>query len=448
MFQRSIAGLLLVPVLALAAQETRTFGAGHEFEGLPRSAQPTANYARDPQHPLNELHALLFLGERTPTEIGASLPAERAKEGLGDAEFFTGKWYFRNRREKEISAADRRLFGGDVRVSPVEDLTGKRGERLRKLLATLATREQVADVAELRAPLARAMLQWDLLSVWWRIERNALDGEPLAAEETTLVAMARTIHALALDKAEIAALESGVAALAPAGDGNERAKPYVPAGLLAEPQGAWLEIARDVKELFHARNSLRTARVFVRAESVEATRKLVELSAKATDDASTPRLELGTEAALVMNLVLVDRELAAVASPVVSEVRVRRVTGPAELRPDNGSSRDGWSHWVYMISRPGALLASGERFRFVPDTAQALFLEYGTPKYTTYFAQCALCHRRTNSGGQDPDGIRALGRYGHPSVETDAHARARLAEAQFAEILAQLRVRLGLVETK
>lgn len=448
MFQRAIAGLLLVPVLAFAAQETRTFGAGHEFEGLPRSSQATATYARDPQHPLNELHALLFLGERTPTEIGASLPAERAKEGPGDAEFFTGKWYFRNRRGAEIGAADRRTFGGDVRVSPVEDLGGERGKRLRELLAQLSTREQVAGVAELRTPLARAMLQWDVLSVWWRVERNALDGEPLAAEEATLVAMARTIRALALEKTEIAALESGVAALAPAGDGNERAKPYVPAGLLAGPQGAWLEIARDVKELFHARNSLRTARVFVRAESVEATRKLVELSAKATDDASTPRLELGTEAALVMNLVLVDRELAAVASPVVSEVRVRRVTGPAELRPDNGSSRDGWSHWVYMISRPGALLASGERFRFVPDTAQGLFLEYGTPKYTTYFAQCALCHRRTNSGGQDPDGIRALGRYGHPSVETDANARARLAEAQFAEILAQLRVRLGLVETK
>lgn len=448
MFQRAIVGLLLIPVLGLAAQEARTFAPGHEFEGLPSSAQPTPMYASDARHPLNELHALLFVGERTPNEIGASLPAERTKEGLGDAEFFTGKWYFRNRKGEAITEADRRLFGGDVRVSPVEDLTGARGKRLRELLATLATREQVANVAELRAPLARAMLQWDLLSVWWRIERKALDGEPPAAEEATMVALAKSIRALALNKAEIAALESGVAALAPAGDGSERAKPYLPAGLLSGPQGAWLEVARDTKELFHARNSLRTARVFVRAESVEATRKLVELSAKATDEGSTPKLEVGTEAALVMNLVLVDTELAAVASPVVSEVRVRRVTGPAELRPDNGSSRDGWSHWIYLLSRPGALLASGERFRFVPDTAQGLFLEYGSPKHTTYFAQCALCHRRTNSGGQDPDGIRALGRYGHPSVESDPNARARLAEAQFAEILAQLRVRLGHVEAK
>lgn len=448
MLPRAIAGSLLVSVLALAAQEARSFGAGHESEGLPLTAQPTPMYARDPRHPLNELHALLFVAERQPTEIGASLPAERAREALPDAEFFTGKWYFRNRKGEAITEADRRLFGGDVRVSPVEDLRGERGAKLRELLATLATREQVAAIAELRAPLARAMLQWDLLSVWWRIERKALDGEPLAAEEATLVALARTIRALALDKSEIAALESGVAALPPAGDGTDRAKPYVPVGLLGGPQGAWLEIARDAKELFHARNSLRTARVFVRAESAEATRKLVELSARATDEASTPRLDVGTEAALVLNLVLVDSELAAVASPVVSEVRVRRVTGPAELRPDNGSSRDGWSHWIYMLSRPGALLASGERFRFVPDTAQALFLEYGSPKHTTYFAQCALCHRRTNSGGQDPDGIRALGRYGHPSVETDATARARLAEAQFAEILAQLRVRLGLVEAK
>lgn len=448
MFQRASLGLGLVTALAFGAQQARTFGVGHAFEGLPVSAEPAPMYASDAKHPLNELHALLFLAERLPTEVGASLPAERAKEGLADAEFFTGKWYFRNRRGPEITEADRRLFGGDVRVSPVERLEGERAARLRELLAKLATREQVAGIAELRTPLARALLQWDLLSVWWRIERNGLEGGTLAAEEATLLAMARSIHALALDKAEIVALESGVAALPPTGDGTDRAKPYVPAGLLAGPQGAWVEVAREAKELFHARNSLRTARVLVRAESAEATRKLVELSAKATDEESTPKLQIGTEAALVLNLVLVDSELAAVASPVVSEVRVRRVSGPAELRPDNGSSRDGWSHWIYMLSRPGALLASGERFRFVPDTAQGLFLEYGTPKYTTYHAQCALCHRRTNSGGQDPDGIRALGRYGHPSVESDPNARARLAEAQFAEILAQLRVRLGLVETK
>lgn len=433
----------LLASAVLAAGDGGVYPRGHEREGLPASAGSRAMYAADPEHALNRLHTLLFVSERRPTEIGASLPAERARQGLDDAAFFEGKWYFQSRKGESITDADIRLFGGDVRVSPVEDLRGERGAQLRQLLSQLDTREEVEAIPELHAPLARLMLQWDLTFVWWRIERVAAEGGTPAADPETLVALASAIRALALPRAVLEALDSGASALAPTGNPGDRTRAYLPAGLFGgAADDPWREVARDEKALFHATNSLRAARVFVRAGDGEATERLIARSAAVTDAASTPVLELGIEAALVMSLVVLDDTLAPMATHVIDEVRVRRVSGPAELRPDNGSSRDGWSHWIHLRTRRGSVLGSEPVFRFVPDTAQGLFLEYGSPKYTTYFAQCALCHRRTNSGGQDPDGIRALGRYGKPSVERDPVSRSRMAERQFEPIAAALRGRL------
>jgi len=438
--------LLALALLALA----RVVGAqgahpvSHANEGLPVDAAPRAMYARESDPPLNKLHTLLFLAEVLPTEVGASLPAEREREKLSDSEFFTGRWYFRDREDKEITEQDRALFDGDVRTSPVFLIDHERGAKLRELLSRIDTREEVEAMESLRSPLPRVLLQWDLLSVWWRLEKACKQTGPPAAEPETLAALAQTIRALALPRSVLERLDAGTDALVPTGDGVNRTLPYVPPALLDGPRGAWREIARDEKELFHATNQLRAARVFVRAGTAQETERLVALAAAANDDATTPRLAVGTEAALVLSLVVLDDALEPCATNVVDEVRVRRVTGPAELHPDNGSSRDGLSHWIYLLSRAGALLGDGPRFRFVPDTAQGLFLEYGSPKRTTYFAQCALCHRRTNAGGQDPDGIRALGRYGKPSIERDPATRLRIAERQFAPAVESLRGRLGL----
>ena len=438
---------LLAPLfLALAslARAQSVHPVGHAAEGLPIDAAPRPMYAREPEHPLNRLHALLFTAHVLPTEIGASLPDEREREKLADAEFFTGRWYFRHRKDTDITDKDLALFGGDVRISPVFLIDRDRGAALRELLALVDTREEVEAMEALRSPLPRALLQWDVLSVWWRLERACKETGRPAAEPETLVALAQAVRALALPRHVLERLDAGTESLVPTGDGVDRALPYVPTGLLDGPRGAWREIARDEKELFHATNQLRAARVLVRAGTPQETDKLVERSAVAVDEATTPKLALGTEAALVLSLVVLDDALEPFATNVVDEVRVRRVTGAAELHPDNGSSRDGLSHWIYLLSRAGAVLGDGPRFRFVPDTAQGLFLEYGSPKRTTYFAQCALCHRRTNSGGQDPDGIRSLGRYGKPSVERDASTRLRIAERQFAPAVETLRERLGL----
>ena len=443
MSPRSLLAPLLLAFTPLASAQA-LHPAGHASEGLPVDAAPRALYAREPEHPLNRLHALLFLAEVLPTEIGASLPDEREREKLSDAEFFSGRWYFRNRKDTEITDKDTRLFGGDVRVSPVFLIDRYRGAQLRELLALVDTREEVEAMEALRSPLPRVLLQWDVLSVWWRLERACKETGRPAAEPETLAALAQVVRALALPRHVLERLDAGTDALVPTGDGIDRSLPYVPPGLLDGPRGAWREIARDEKELFHATNQLRAARVFVRAGTPQETDKLVARSAAATDEATTPKLALGTEAALVLSLVVLDDALEPCATNVVDEVRIRRVTGPAELHPDNGSSRDGLSHWIYLLSRAGAMLGDGPRFRFVPDTAQGLFLEYGSPKRTTYFAQCALCHRRTNSGGQDPDGIRSLGRYGKPSIEREPATRLRLAERQFAPAVETLRARLGL----
>ena len=74
---------------------------------------------------------------------------------------------------------------------------------------------------------------------------------------------------------------------------------------------------------------------------------------------------------------------------------------------------------MFARTRRGSLVAPDEgAFRFVPDTAQSLFLEYGTAKHTTYAAQCALCHRATNGGGQAPSGVRMLSRFAEPKSIT------------------------------
>ncbi len=141
MSPRSLLAPLLLAFTPLASAQA-LHPAGHASEGLPVDAAPRALYAREPEHPLNRLHALLFLAEVLPTEIGASLPDEREREKLSDAEFFTGRWYFRNRKDTEITDKDTRLFGGDVRVSPVFLIDRYRGAQLRELLALVDTREE------------------------------------------------------------------------------------------------------------------------------------------------------------------------------------------------------------------------------------------------------------------------------------------------------------------
>lgn len=431
-----LVALFAVP-LALHAWIEGVHPRGHDREGLPATATPQPLYADDPQHLLNRLHARLFVAELMPDEVGAALPAERRAAGKSGDEFFAAKWYFGKRAGE---SADRGLFGGDVRFSPVRELRGALAEEVSALLGSLATKAQVDAIPELASPLVRLLLQWDLLSMWWRCER---DG---TADAPALGALAAAIRALAQPREVLEALDPGTAALRAALGGKVDAAntgdPYFPVDLLAG-ESAFVEIDREDKALFHAERSLRAVRAFVKVPAGRADGEaLVRAAGAAGKDGPLPDVPVGTEVALVLSLLAIDPAGEVVATPVVDEIRVRRISGSAELAADNGSSRDGVSHWVYQRGRRASRDPQATHaFRFVPDTAQAMFLEYGTLKHTTYFAQCALCHRLTDTGKQNPAGITTLGRYAGAKICVDPATRLRRAEQQAAQIVTKLRAR-------
>lgn len=433
--------LLLVPVLALAAPSVledapkpARLPRGDAFEGLPATGAAQAVYAKDVSHPLNELHALLFLSELAPDEVGAALPTERKASGVDDEHFFVGKWPIAQRKG---TPADRRWFGGDVRTSPLVALDPARDARLVELCARFDTREEVAQVPELANPLARLLLQWDALQVLVRMDRKDFGTE--AARR----ALHRVVTALAQPRAVLEALPSGLADLraqVPTGSAPNRRDPFLDRELLQDAAGPWVEVQRRSTALFDAKNSLRSARAFLRTGKREDALAVVAAVRAAKSDAELPKLARGAEVALVLTLVGVDTEGRAVATPVIDEVRLRTLAGAEELSAANDtSSHDGWNHWVFARTRRGSLVARDEgAFRFVPDTSQALFLEYGSAKHATYAAQCALCHRATNGGGQAPSGVRMLSRFAEPEAITEARTRLDQAEREVAPVLAAL----------
>jgi len=188
-----------------------------------------------------------------------------------------------------------------------------------------------------------------------------------------------------------------------------------------------------------------SARVFVKSTdraTVEALVAQVPLRAAAGKLVEVPR---ETETVLLLAMMGVTGGLEPVATPVASELRVRMAVAADVLDPaGDTSTRDGWNQWVWLFSREAALAGAGDGpLRFVRDTSQSLFLEYGSPKHTTYYAQCALCHRATNAGNQTPSGVNVLGLNSKPAVLADPTKRWRDAEAQMAPVIAKLRTRLA-----
>ncbi|WP_406698281.1 hypothetical protein V5E97_05425 [Singulisphaera sp. Ch08] len=437
------AGSALVALLAMAlgaGPAEDFYPVGHRAEGLPDPARGVRAYAADPASPLNELFRLIFVGDRIPKEVGAALPGERAVEGTDDTAFFDKAWYFRKRPGVET---DRATFGGDVRISPVEELTPQQSERLIALLGLLENAEKLDAFPELRPAVARLMLQWDLLNVWSRFEKSGKVGPEV------LVPLAKAVAACGQPADVLSTLPDGLAdlhALFPGGKPSDRHAPYLPANLLTnDPASPWVEVDRKSSTLFHGASTFRSARLFLNAGSVEKGRALVEASRKVGKEVPLPEVQVGTEAALVLAIVGLTPDLVPVATPVVDELRVRTLATAEGTEPGKDtSSRDGINFWTYFRRRPAAAADPDHAaFRFVPDSAQSLFLEYGTAKRTTFAAQCVLCHRTTNAGGQAPAGLRSLSRYANPRIVTRPDARFRQAEAEIVPAVDKLKARLG-----
>jgi hypothetical protein len=74
--------------------------------------------------------------------------------------------------------------------------------------------------------------------------------------------------------------------------------------------------------------------------------------------------------------------------------------------------------------------APAQRFRRVDADDQELFRDYGTLKHTTYRAQCALCHRNTDTPEPELGGFPILRPHARAEFALSGEERLRLAEAQ------------------
>lgn len=408
---------------------------GHALEGLPSSGELQAIYDANPTSFWNRLHHLLFVAELIPEEIQAELPQERERLGRDLAATYAKQWYFEKRKGE---SNDKKHFGGDIRVSPRKSFSISERETLFEML------RQVPDEAkrsrETDSPHVLLLKQWDLLSVWWALEREKCPDEEL------LQAFCKAIVATSQPREALAKLSSGLEDIRLLKSSDSTASTqaaYVPSDLQLEsaPDNPWLEIERKSSALFRANRSLRATRVFVHAGSREASESL--LAAAQSNPVASVTVPSPTQTLLVQQLVTIDDKLEPIATPVIDELRVRALVGPAELSSTSQtSSRDGSSHWIYQRTRYGTVRDDSNDFRFVPDSSQALFLEYGTLKHATFAAQCALCHRRTDSGGQAPEGIRSFSKYASARIASPGE-RNTLAESEMQEVVATLKRRLS-----
>lgn len=410
---------------------------GHPLEGLPSQSGPIAIYTDNPHDDLNRLVHILFTQDLVPEEVQAQLPDERRILGETDPEFFVDGWYFRKRDGK---ATDRKVFGGDGRISPRRRFEKTERDELLPLLQEV--REGIASnkYPVLAKPEAKLLLQWDILTLWWLLEQEKSEDLPL------LRTMAMIVKELALPEATLRFLPSGMDELiskygSPTPPNTKQ--PFVPSDFALDETSrseAWIEIGRKSSTLFRADRTLRASRVYLNFGD----RKFgIELLAQAKEigQGKIP-IPVATKAILLQQLIGIDDLLRPVSTPMVDEFRIRTLTDPATLSWDNqSSSRDGSNHWIYFRTRHGTIREGIADFRFVPDTAQSLFIEYGTQKHATFAAQCALCHRRTKTGGSDSYGFRVLSGVARPHVATESERR-ELAETEMSKVTDRLKLRI------
>ncbi len=432
-----VTGLLLNqsgPVDAKEISSGLRFPEGHPDAGLPISEQSGGYYAKDKAHPLNRLHQLLFIAELVPEEISLDLPRE--KENTTEAE---RPWYFRKRPG---TPADRRLFGGDVRVSPVLQWSEERTAALLETVESLLADSPQNRIASL-APLEKLLVQWDVLSVWWRLEQQA-ETPPVV-----LAALARLVQATAQPAETLQSLPSGwnearqafakpvTPMVAPAANA-----PYFSADNLLEESSNWVELSRRSTKLFLAPQSLRASRVFLKLSAPTELKDWIA-GQWARQNPETGRPAEQIETAMVLSLIGITPEGKPVATPVIDEIRFRTAFADSDpVNLEETTSRDGSTLWVYFIDRQQTQAEQSPRYRFVRPDSQAIFPEYGTAKQATYMAQCTLCHRLTNSGNQAPAGVRSLSTVASAQIQRDPSYQKRLAELQMEMVATRLKTRL------
>ena len=393
-------GLLLL--FAAAPLDQRRHGPDSPDRGLPRELVALAPYHADPEHVLNRIFRTAWLARLAPAEVAAVLPREGALE-------WSEGWVHRKRAGK---ASDERWFGGDGRQLPREQFDAA-GEA--QLLADLAAldAQALAPLRE-RADLA-VLFQHDLLRVALRLEDSGANPALIAA--ALRAAQAVALPAAELDKltSTLSGVDLGVevsAALAPA-----EASPY-------------REILRRSTRLFDAEHTLLWSRVWLAHPG--GVEELAKLLPAARGELGAPHVPLGTRAVLLQGIVALDANGRARATPLVVDVRTQALVNRAPLAADNPTfTRDGIDFEVRLLEREGVRSgAPAQRFRRVDADDQELFRDYGTLKHTTYRAQCALCHRNTDTPEPELGGFPILRPHARAEFALSGEERLRLAEAQ------------------
>ncbi|MCA8951939.1 MAG: hypothetical protein KDE27_20690 [Planctomycetes bacterium] len=379
---------------------------------------PTTPYDADPAHPANRIFHAIHYAELVPVFIGAALPGEHGDE----PDFYVPKWYFQQRGGNE---ADQALFGGDGRQIPRERFNPSEANALADALRALD--DGVVD--ELRAqPRLAVYLQHDLL----RIARRLCDTK---ANPELLPALLAAAERVALPAATLVGGELTTFRL-------EQIGPHLHGIEVSE----LVEIDRRSTRLFDAGFTQLWSKVYlaVPADAAPSTDGLLAAALDAAG-ATPPNVPVGTTAVLVQGIVALDDAGEARATDLVIDVRTQRLSNLDDLGRDNATTtRDGVDLQQWFLPRLTVATAPGPLgladFRSVPMATPELFRDYGTLKYTTYAAQCSLCHRRTGTPDGALAGFLALRANAKPQ-RTDPGTRLRRAEQELAAFIAELRSR-------
>ena len=400
-----------------AAEEQ--FPVGHPDQGLPRPEFVPAPYHEDPNHALNRVFRASFLSTVAPAEVGLALPREH-----GDpAEFFRKPWYFAVRPG---TPADRKLFGGDVRLLSREGFAPDEAPSFARALAEV---DGEAALTLKKRPELAALFQHDLLRLAQRLMETGRNPELLRP-------IGSAVNRVALTPAQLSQLPSTY----DLGLKNGSLDSALPQDLLrVDPpgNGTYLELLRNSTRVFDASRTLAWSRVFISWPSAREG-LMGFLSAHGKD--GNVEVPTGTISVLVQGVVAVDDRGRPHATSLAFDVRVKWLANRDPMSGQNRTtSRDGIQIRAYELRRASLRQGAHNRlFRLLHDDDQALFRDYGTLKHTTLAAQCTLCHRLHGVSDAFLGGFITLGPSARPRPATTGSERLRLAEREASQFLASI----------
>jgi len=400
-----------------AAEEQ--FPVGHPDQGLPRPEFVPAPYHEDPNHALNRVFRASFLSTVAPAEVGLALPREH-----GDpAEFFRKPWYFAVRPG---TPADRKLFGGDVRLLSREGFAPDEAPSFARALAEV---DGEAALTLKKRPELAALFQHDLMRLAQRLMETGRNPELLRP-------IGSAVNRVALTPAQLSQLPSTY----DLGLKNGSLDSALPQDLLrVDPpgNGTYLELLRNSTRVFEASRTLAWSRVFISWPSAREG-LMGFLSAHGKD--GNVEVPTGTISVLVQGVVAVDDRGRPHATSLAFDVRVKWLANRDPMSGQNRTtSRDGIQIRAYELRRASLRQGAHNRlFRLLHDDDQALFRDYGTLKHTTLAAQCTLCHRLHGVSDAYLGGFITLGPSARPRPATTGSERLRLAEREASQFLASI----------